>query len=140
MATSFEQLRQDDQLAVRSKIRSGAYCDHTSGLANGFLQANLVILEQSYALDFMRFCQRNPKPCPLVGVTDTGSPFMRTLGADIDIRSDVPSYHIYRHGVLDGTVGDITDLWNDQMVGFALGCSFTFEHALIRAGIPSLAY
>ena len=91
MATSFEQLRQDDQLAVRAKIRSGAYCDHTSGLANGFLQANLVILEQSYALDFMRFCQRNPKPCPLVGVTDTGSPFMRTLGADIDIRSDVPS-------------------------------------------------
>jgi uncharacterized protein YcsI (UPF0317 family) len=136
VATSFEQLRQDDQLAVRAKIRSGAYCDHTSGLANGFLQANLVILEQSYALDFMRFCQRNPKPCPLVGVTDTGSPFMRTLGADIDIRSDVPSYHIYRHGVLDGTVGDITDLWNDQMVGFALGCSFTFEHALIRAGIP----
>ena len=136
MATSFEQLRQDDQLAVRAKIRSGAYCEHTSGLANGFLQANLVILEQSYALDFMRFCQRNPKPCPLVGVTDTGSPFMRTLGADIDIRSDVPSYHIYRHGVLDGTVGDITDLWNDQMVGFALGCSFTFEHALIRAGIP----
>jgi len=136
VATSFEQLRQDDQLAVRAKIRSGAYCDHTSGLANGFLQANLVILEQSYALDFMRFCQRNPKPCPLVGVTDTGSPFMRTLGADIDIRSDVPSYHIYRHGVLDGTVGDITDLWNDHMVGFALGCSFTFEHALIRAGIP----
>ena len=136
MAISFEQLRQEDQLAVRTKIRSGAYCDHTSGLANGFLQANLVILEQSYALDFMRFCQRNPKPCPLVGVTDTGSPFMRTLGADIDIRSDVPSYHIYRHGVLDGTVGDINDLWNDQMVGFALGCSFTFEHALIRAGIP----
>ena len=121
MATSFEQLRQDDQLAVRAKIRSGAFCDHTSGLANGFLQANLVILEQSYALDFMRFCQRNPKPCPLVGVTDTGSPFMRTLGADIDIRSDVPSYHVYRHGVLGDTVGDITDLWNDQMVGFALG-------------------
>ena len=72
MATSFEQLRQDDQLAVRAKIRSGTYCDHTSGLANGFLQANLVILEQSYELDFMRFCQRNPKPCPLVGVTDTG--------------------------------------------------------------------
>ena len=135
METSFEQLRGADQRAVRAKIRSGSYCDHTSGLANGFLQANLVILDQSHALDFMRFCQRNPKPCPLVGVTDTGSPFMPTLGADIDIRSDIPSYHIYRHGVLDETVSDITALWDDQMVGFALGCSFTFEHALIRAGI-----
>ena len=68
MATSFEQLRQDDQLAVRAKIRSGAYCNHTSGLANGFLQANLVILEHSYALDFMRFCQRNPSPARLLAL------------------------------------------------------------------------
>ena len=135
MATSFEQLRQESQPNVRSKIRAGLYCDHTSGLANGFLQANLVILEQSFALDFMRFCQRNPKPCPLVGVTDTGSPYLHTLGTDIDIRTDVPSYNIYQHGVLDETITDISALWNDQMVGFALGCSFTFEHALIRAGI-----
>ena len=124
------------QVEVRSKIRAGAYCDHTSGLANGFLQANLVILDQSYALDFMRFCQRNPKPCPLVGVTDTGSPYMRTLGTDIDIRTDGPSYFVYRRGLLDDTATDISTLWNDQMGGFALGCAFTFEHPLIRAGIP----
>ncbi len=136
MTNSFEQLRQNNQPDVRSKIRAGSYCGHTSGLADGFLQANLVILDQSYALDFMRFCQRNPKACPLVGVTDTGSPYMRTLGTDIDIRTDVPSYYVFRHGLLDKTVTDISTLWNDQMVGFALGCSFTFEHALIRAGIP----
>ena len=136
MTTSFEKLRQSSQPNVRSKIRAGSYCDHTSGLADGFLQANLVILEKSYAPDFMRFCQRNPKPCPLVGLTDTGSPYLRTLGADIDIRTDVPSYNIYRYGVLVGTATDISTIWNDQMVGFALGCSFTFEHALIRAGIP----
>ena len=136
MTTSFEQLRQLSQAEVRSKIRAGAYCDQTSGLANGFLQANLVILEQSHAFDFMRFCQRNPKSCPLVGVSDTGSPYMHTLGTDIDIRTDVPSYYVYRHGLLDDTATDISTLWNDQMVGFALGCSFTFEHALLRAGIP----
>ena len=136
MTNSFEQLRQNKQPNVRSKIREGSYCGHTSGLADGFLQANLVILEQPYALDFMRFCQRNPKACPLVGVTDTGSPYLHTLGTDIDIRTDVPSYYVYRHGTLDETATDISTLWNDQMVGFALGCSFTFEHALIRAGIP----
>ncbi len=136
MTDSFEQLRQINQPDVRSKIRAGSYSGHTSGLADGFLQANLVILDQSYACDFMRFCQRNPKACPLVGVTDTGSPYMHTLGTDIDIRTDVPSYYVYRRGLLDETVTDISPLWNDQMVGFALGCSFTFEHALIRAGIP----
>ena len=136
MKIPFNQLRQSCQPDVRSQIRAGSYCAHTSGLAEGFLQANLVILDEFYALDFMRFCQRNPKPCPLVGVTDTGSPFLRTLGADIDIRTDVPSYNIYRHGVLDNTTRDVYDLWNEKMVGFALGCSFTFEHALVRAGIP----
>ena len=95
-----------------------------------------MILDQSYAYDFMRFCQLNPKACPLVGVTDTGSPYLHTLGTDIDIRTDVPSYYIYRNGLLDETATDISTLWNDKMVGFAIGCSFTFEHALIRAGIP----
>ncbi len=136
MTISFEELRQVSQPDVRSQIRAGSYCNHTSGLADGFLQANLVILEQQYAYDFIKFCQRNPKPCPLVGITDIGTPYMRTLGTDIDIRTDVPSYNVYRHGSLDKTVTDICTLWNDQMVGFALGCSFTFEHALIRAGIP----
>jgi uncharacterized protein YcsI (UPF0317 family) len=84
----------------------------------------------------MRFCQRNPQPCPLVGVSDTGDPIMRTLGADIDIRSDVPAYNVYRHGQLVSSVTDLHDVWTGDMVAFALGCSFSFEHALIRAGLP----
>ena len=136
MIEIFESLRKQTPIDVRAHIRTGTYCGQTSGLANGYLQANVVILDKKFALDFMRFCQRNPKPCPLVGVTDTGSPFMRTLGAKIDIRSDVPSYNIYRDGILFETRSDITELWTDGMVGFALGCSFTFEHALVRAGIP----
>ncbi len=125
-----------DPSAVRAAIREGAYRSHTAGLCTGYLQVNLVILPEAYALDFMRFCQRNPKPCPLVGVTETGDPLIRTLGADIDLRTDVPAYNIYRDGRLDISTSDITAHWSDDMVGFALGCSFTFEHALLRAGIP----
>ncbi|MEX0957306.1 MAG: putative hydro-lyase [Rhizobiaceae bacterium] len=128
-------LRQADLPAVRSAIRSGRFHSHTAGLGSGFLQANLAILPESAALDFMRYCQRNPKPCPLVGVSDTGNPMMFTLGRDIDIRTDVPAYNLYRHGVLDSTLTDITSVWQDDFVAFALGCSFTFEHALMKAGI-----
>ena len=136
MTVSFETLRDADQQIVREAVRSGAYQDHTAGLANGYLQANLVIVEDIYALDFMRYCQRNPKPCPVVGVSDTGNPMMTTLGQDIDIRTDVPSYNIYRHGQLTDNCTDIKHLWQDNMVAFALGCSFTFEHAILRAGFP----
>jgi uncharacterized protein YcsI (UPF0317 family) len=117
-------------------IRSGEYRGHTAGLAPGYLQANLVVLEDKYALDFMRFCQRNPKPCPVVGVSDAGTPMMSTLGHDVDIRNDVPSYNIYRHGTLVDSCNAIDSLWQDNMVAFALGCSFTFEHAILRAGFP----
>jgi uncharacterized protein YcsI (UPF0317 family) len=136
MSDLFRHMQHSDAATVRGAIRSGDYRGHTAGLADGFLQANLVILPRIFALDFMRFCQRNPKPCPLVGVTDTGDPMMRTLGRDIDLRHDLPAYNIYRNGSLADTVPDIETLWTDDMVGFALGCSFTFEHALIRAGIP----
>jgi uncharacterized protein YcsI (UPF0317 family) len=83
----------------------------------------------------MRYCQRNPKPCPLVGVGDTGNPKLFTLG-DIDIRTDVPAYNVYRNGRLAESVNDISDIWEDDFVAFALGCSFTFEQALIDAGVP----
>ena len=136
MTVPFEALRDADQQIVRGAIRSGAYQGHTAGLATGHLQANLVIVEDVHALDFMRYCQRNPKPCPIVGVSDTGNPMLTTLGKDIDIRSDVPSYNIYRHGQLTDSCSDISHLWQDNMVAFALGCSFTFEHAILRAGFP----
>lgn len=121
---------------VRAEIRRGKYQSHTAGLGDGYLQTNLAILPEVFALDFMRFCQRNPKPCPLVGVSDTGNPMMFTLGSDIDIRRDVPRYNIYRDGKLDESALDISDIWGDSMVAFALGCSFTFERALRETGIP----
>lgn len=122
--------------AMRQRIRSGQHARHTAGLAIGRLQCNLAILPDAYALDFLRFCQRNPKPCPVVGISDTGDPALPSLGRDIDIRTDVPRYRIYRNGVLTEELTDIADHWRDDFVTVALGCSFTFENALIRAGIP----
>lgn len=134
VAPTYETLKVQPLDAVRHQIRAGHYTAHTAGLAEGFLQTNVVILPQRLALDFMRFCQRNPRPCPLVGVSDTGHPLMATLGGDIDIRTDVPRYNVYRNGTLAEEVTDIRQLWRDDFVAFALGCSFTFEHALMRAG------
>lgn len=135
MLQSYESLRQEDIETVRARIRSGSYTSHTAGLGRNLLQANLAIVPERHALDFMRFCQRNPKPCPLIGASDTGDPLLFTLGHSIDIRTDVPAYDIYRNGQLDGSVTDLGDLWSDDLVAFALGCSFTFEHALVAAGI-----
>lgn len=134
--TTFSDMRRLSGAQARALIRRGAYSRHTAGLASGYLQANLVILPEDYALDFMRFCQRNPKPCPLVGVSDTGNPFFETLGEDIDARFDVPSYNVYRDGELIEQRAEISELWEDRQVAFALGCSFTFEAALIAHGIP----
>ena len=119
---------------LRVIIRSGEYKGQTSGLSKNMLQTNLIVLEQRYALDFMIFCQRNPKACPLVGVSDVGVPFLETLGKNIDVRTDVSSYNIYKDGELHSIVHEINDFWNENLVAFAIGCSFTFEHSLIRHG------
>jgi len=131
----FDDLRHAAMDRVREAIRSGRYQGHTAGIGLGRLQGNLVILPAEDALDFFRFCQRNPKPCPLVGVSDTGDPMMHTLGDDIDIRRDVPLYNIYRDGTLDRQQPDIDDVWRDDLVAFVLGCSFTFEKALMAAHV-----
>ena len=93
---------------LRDLIRSGNYKGQTAGLSKNMLQTNLIILEKKYALDFMIFCQRNPKACPLVGVTNVGEPFFKTLGNNIDVRTDVPSYNIYKNGVFYKTVNEIS--------------------------------
>jgi len=129
------QLAREPVSAVRARIRSGAFADQTGGLAPGNLQGNLAILPAAYAQDFSAYCQRNPKPCPLVGVSDRGDPMMRTLG-DIDIRTDVPLYNIYRDGELAGQARDIRDLWQDDFVAFVLGCSYSFDAALQMGGLP----
>jgi uncharacterized protein YcsI (UPF0317 family) len=133
---SHAELRDAPVADVRAAIRAGEYTGHTAGLAKGKLQCNLAIIPERYALDFMRFCQRNPKPCPIVGVSDTGNPMLPTLGKDIDIRTDVPKYRVFRDGTLTDEVTDISDIWAEDLVTVALGCSFTFENALMRNGIP----
>ena len=115
---------------ARARIRSGEHTAPTSGLAAGFAQANLVILPADDALDFMRFCVRNPKPCPLLEVTDTGSPHPTTLAHDADLRTDLPRYRVFKDGSLVDEPTDVTRYWRDDLVSFLLGCSFTFEWAL----------
>jgi uncharacterized protein YcsI (UPF0317 family) len=127
--------RVESPVEARRLIRSGAHSGHTAAMAPGYMQGNLAILPAVYALDFARYCQRNPKPCPLVGVSDTGDPMLRTLGEDIDIRTDVGSYNVFRDGELVDQVTDIRELWRDDFVAFVLGCSYSFEDALLAEGV-----
>jgi uncharacterized protein YcsI (UPF0317 family) len=122
-------------LAARLKSRVGGYAGATSGLAPGFVQANLAVLPKALAEDFLRFCRLNPKPCPLVGVSAAGDPRIPELGGDLDIRTDLPRYRVWRDGALVDEPKDVTRWWRDDLVSFALGCSFSFEQALIDEGI-----
>jgi uncharacterized protein YcsI (UPF0317 family) len=108
----------------------------TAGLGAGYVQANLAVLPRSDAYDFIVFCQRNPTPCPLLEVTDVGSVEPVALAPGADLRTDVPRYRIYRDGELCEEVTDATPFWRDDLVAFLLGCSFTFEWAMLEAGIP----
>ena len=121
---------------IRALIRKGKWDKPTAGLALGYAQANLVILPQKYAFDFLLFCQRNPKPCPLLEVLEPGKYRAGFLSTDADVRTDVPRYSIYRKGKLEGTVKEIKKYWRDDFVTFLLGCSFSFEEALLRSNIP----
>ena len=120
---------------LRRRIRQGEHLGNTSGFAPGYVQCNMVILPADWANDFLRFCQLNPKPCPLIASsTAPGNPAIPPLG-DIDIRSDVPSYRVFRDGELAEEVPDISHLWRDDLLSFALGCSFSFEEALLADGL-----
>ena len=121
--------------AWRAAIREGAWSGHTVGLAERHVQANLVILPRASADDFLRYCQRNPKPCPLLAMGEPGDTGLPTLGQDIDLRSDLPRYRVWRDGVLADEPQDIRALWRDDFVAFAIGCSFSFEQALRDEGI-----
>jgi len=122
--------------ALRRKIRERRHTGQTAGQAPGYLQGNLAILPAADAGDFLRFCTLNPKPCPLIGVGEPGDPRLPELGSDIDIRTDVPRYRVFRHGEPAEGVDDLMTLWREDFVAFVLGCSFSFEDALMRAGIP----
>jgi len=120
---------------LRSAARRGELTSHTSGLAPGFVQANLVILPRDWAYDFLLFAQRNPKPCPILEVGEEGSPVTVETAHEADIRTDVPLYRVYEAGELIDEPRDIGRLWRRDFVFFLLGCSFTFETALKDAGL-----
>lgn len=125
----------DQASSLRSRIRSGAHTGTTSGMAHSLVQGNVVILPADWAADFLLYCQSNPVACPLIGVSQPGDPSLPDLGRDLDIRTDIPEYQIFRNGERAETVSDIRDLWQGDFVTFVLGCSFSFEDALIRAGL-----
>jgi uncharacterized protein YcsI (UPF0317 family) len=120
---------------LRAAIRSGQFQGHTSGIAGDLVQANLCVLPKSWADEFLLFCQRNPKPCPLLAVTDVGSWQVPTLGASIDLRTDLPRYRVWKFGELMSEPTDLSDLWQDDFVAFIVGCSFSFESALAEQNI-----
>jgi len=121
---------------ARRHFRQGGYTGFTHGFARGYVQGNLAILPQALASDFLRFCQLNPKPCPLIGMSPApGDPSIPELGRDLDIRTDVPLYRVWRKGELIAEVTDIRELWRDDLVAFVIGCSFSFEEALLDDGL-----
>src|SRR5210317_127852 len=123
-------------LELRHKIRRGEFTSNTSGYAPGYVQGNLCILPADYAGEFLQFCQSNPKPCPLIGMAAEPGDFrIPKLGEDIDIRTDVPSYRVFENGALAEEAHDIASIWRDDLVAFVLGCSFSFEEALLDDGL-----
>ena len=121
---------------LRDRIRAGEHTTVTTGLAPGHLQANLVILPADWADEFAAFCAANPKPCPLIAQSAPGDPTLPGLGPDIDVRRDLPCYRVFRDGEAVSEETDISALWRDDLVAFALGCSYSFEGALLEAGVP----
>ena len=122
--------------AVRAQIREGHFTGQTSGLCNGYAQANLVTLPRDIAYDFLLFTQRNPRPCPLLEVSDTGSRLLQQIAPGADIATDLPKYRIYEHGVLTGEYTDVVKFWRKDFVSFLIGCSFSFEGELLAADVP----
>jgi len=119
----------------RQLIRRGEHKGNTSGFCSGFVQTNMVILPKDWASDFLHFCQNNPKPCPVLGISDPGSWEIPALAKDLDIRTDLPSYKVFEEGKLTNEVTNIKDYWQEDLVTFMLGCSFSFEEPLIDNGL-----
>src|SRR4029453_2292581 len=120
---------------ARRRIRAGGFRKPTAGMAPGYVQGNLAILPKELAADFTRFCMLNPKPCPLLGQSEPGDWRLPMLGEDLDIRTDIPRYRVWKKGELIEEVDDLKKVWRDDLVSFVLGCSFSFEEALIDSGL-----
>jgi uncharacterized protein YcsI (UPF0317 family) len=124
-----------DPVQVRRAIRVGIFKGFTNTVAHGYVQGNLVIVPARYAPVFEDYCQKNPRPCPLLGMSEPGNPGIPALADDMDLRTDVGEYQIFRDGRVIETATDIRDLWQSDFVAFVLGCSFSFEQELMKAGI-----
>ncbi len=121
---------------VKKLIRAGKIDFQTSGMCSGYAQANLCILPKDYAFDFLLFCMRNPKPCPILEVGDVGSKEFKAMASEGDVCTDFPKYRIWKNGVLEKEVTDISDYWQDDFVYFLIGCSFSFESEMLEADVP----
>ncbi len=121
---------------LRQWARDGKWQGPTTGCCDGYVQANLVVVPGAHATDFLTFCQRNPQPCPIIEQTDPGEFEPRRSAPGADLRTDVPRYLLYRSGVVETELHDLLHIWNNDLVAFLLGCSFTFEAALLDAGVP----
>lgn len=121
---------------IRLAARAGDLTGPTTGLARGYTQGNLVILPSVHMTDFLGFCQHNPRPCPLIGLSEPGDPRIPSLGAELDVRTDLPRYQVWCDGQVVEEPRDILRHWSDELVAFVLGCSFSFEEALLADGIP----
>jgi uncharacterized protein YcsI (UPF0317 family) len=134
-------MRRDDAamsgsgVAARHAVRAGQHRRPTAGLAPGYVQGNLAILPSALAGDFLRFCQLNPKPCPVIGTSAPGDWRVPALGEDLDIRTDLPRYRVWKNGELVAEPTDVKEYWRDDLVSFVIGCSFSFEEALVAEGI-----
>lgn len=119
----------------RSIVKQGKWADSTSMACRGYAQANLAIVPQEIAFDFLLFCFRNPRPCPVLDVTDLGDPHPKLIASEADLRTDLPKYRVFKKGKLVDEPTDITKYWRDDLVAFLLGCSFSFDWALRAANV-----
>lgn len=129
-----------DPKRFREKVRQGAWRTSTVSVCPDYVQANLVILPKAISLDFTIFCLRNPQPCPILEILEPGDPVVREMAVDADIRTDLPQYRIFEKGNLVREADDIRGYWRDDLVAFLIGCSYTFEEALVRGGVPIRNY
>jgi uncharacterized protein YcsI (UPF0317 family) len=131
---------ENDPVRFRDRVRQGKWQKSTNGICPGYVQANLVILPSKYALDFTIFCLRNPQPCPIIEILEPGNPIVQEAAPHADIRTDLPKYCVFRDSTLVEEKTEIGDLWQDDLVTFLIGCSYTFEEALVRGGVPVKNY
>lgn len=120
---------------LRQAAREGRWTRPTAGVCDGHVQANLMVVPQEAAFEFLLFCQRNPKPCPVIEVVEAGR-VEPACAPGADLRTDLPRYRVYRDGQLVAEPAEVRDLWRDDLVSFLIGCSFSFEEPLAAAGVP----